>query len=277
MPFHPVSRYSSPAQSIRGAAGACNRRLPEVRLYFSPRARSCSCRAADHGHAAIEIPMPAIPRAAAIKYAGSRLVAADPLADGEAASPAPIASHRLHPARRFGRSPEAKHQTADENRGGNGSTPIRPRAKRRVPDEGCHRRRALLRNLPPGASRHKFQPEQNIKRAMPLVPRCEVRQLRRPHPEFQNYPFKRRTRIIYDHASHFGKHYPDLAKKDPAKSPPATCSACHNSNNDRRVMATAPFDRPAPPAISARSSARNGSAARKALPSSPYPASIWKR
>jgi hypothetical protein len=62
------------------------------------------------------------------------------------------------------------------------------------------------------------------------------------HPEFEAYPFKRRTRIIYDHASHFGKHYPDLAKKDPAKRAPATCSACHNSQNDRRVMATASFD-----------------------------------
>ena len=62
------------------------------------------------------------------------------------------------------------------------------------------------------------------------------------HPDFQNYPFERRTRIIYDHASHFGKHYPELAKKDPAKRSPSTCAACHNSNDDRRVMATAPFD-----------------------------------
>ncbi len=62
------------------------------------------------------------------------------------------------------------------------------------------------------------------------------------HPKFENYPFERRTRIIYDHASHFGKHYPELAKKDPAKRAPATCSTCHNSDNDRRVMATAPFD-----------------------------------
>lgn len=62
------------------------------------------------------------------------------------------------------------------------------------------------------------------------------------HPKFVNFPFERRTRIIYDHASHFGKHYPDLAKKDPAKNIPSTCSACHNSNNDRRVMATALFD-----------------------------------
>ena len=62
------------------------------------------------------------------------------------------------------------------------------------------------------------------------------------HPKFENYPFERRTRIIFDHASHFGKHYPELAKNDPAKSAPVTCSTCHNSNNDRRVMATAPFD-----------------------------------
>jgi hypothetical protein len=63
------------------------------------------------------------------------------------------------------------------------------------------------------------------------------------HPEFQNYPFRRRTRIIYDHASHFGKHYPEVAKKDPAKLVPENCSTCHNSNADRRVMDVAPFDR----------------------------------
>ena len=40
------------------------------------------------------------------------------------------------------------------------------------------------------------------------------------HPKFENYPFKRRTRIIYDHAGHFGKHYPELAKKDPAQAHP---------------------------------------------------------
>jgi hypothetical protein len=63
------------------------------------------------------------------------------------------------------------------------------------------------------------------------------------HPQFQNYPFRRRTRIIYDHASHFGKHYPEVAKKDPAKRIPENCSTCHNSNADRRVMDVAPFDR----------------------------------
>ena len=62
------------------------------------------------------------------------------------------------------------------------------------------------------------------------------------HPEFDDYPFKRRTRIIYDHAGHFGKHFPEVAKKDPAKRIPATCSTCHSSREDRRVMAVAPFE-----------------------------------
>src|SRR5262249_36740259 len=48
-------------------------------------------------------------------------------------------------------------------------------------------------------------------------------------PKFHNYPFERRTRIIYHHAGHFGKHFPEVAKKDPTKRIPATCSTCHNS------------------------------------------------
>jgi hypothetical protein len=62
------------------------------------------------------------------------------------------------------------------------------------------------------------------------------------HPEFENYPFKRRTRIIYDHDAHFRKHFPEVAKQDPARRIPATCSICHNSSVDKRVMAVAPFE-----------------------------------
>jgi hypothetical protein len=62
------------------------------------------------------------------------------------------------------------------------------------------------------------------------------------HPEFENYPFKRRTQIIYDHAGHFGKHYPEVAKKGLGKRIPSTCSSCHNSRADRRIMAVGPFD-----------------------------------
>ncbi len=64
----------------------------------------------------------------------------------------------------------------------------------------------------------------------------------RDHPKFDTYPFRTRTRIVYDHAGHFGKHYPELAKKDPAKRIPETCSTCHNSRDDKRIMTVAPFE-----------------------------------
>lgn len=63
------------------------------------------------------------------------------------------------------------------------------------------------------------------------------------HPQFESYPFKRRTKIIYDHAAHFGKHYPELAKKDPARRIPEACSTCHSSRMDKRVMAVEPFEK----------------------------------
>jgi hypothetical protein len=63
------------------------------------------------------------------------------------------------------------------------------------------------------------------------------------HPKFENYPFKQRTPIIYDHAGHFGKHFPEVAKKDPARRIPETCSTCHDSREDKRIMAVAPFEK----------------------------------
>lgn len=62
------------------------------------------------------------------------------------------------------------------------------------------------------------------------------------HPVFENYPFRRRTRIIYDHAGHFNKHYPEVAKKDATKSIPTTCASCHDSSTARQVMGVKPFD-----------------------------------
>lgn len=62
------------------------------------------------------------------------------------------------------------------------------------------------------------------------------------HPDFVDYPFNRRTRIVYDHAAHFGKHFPEVAKKDQAKRIPETCSSCHNSRDDKRIMGVARFE-----------------------------------
>ncbi len=63
------------------------------------------------------------------------------------------------------------------------------------------------------------------------------------HPKFfESYPFNRRTRITYDHAGHFGKHFPEVAKKHPTRRIPETCATCHNSREDKRVMGVAPFE-----------------------------------
>ncbi len=74
---------------------------------------------------------------------------------------------------------------------------------------------------------------------------CHVRKFDRfdgQHPQFDSYPFSRRTRIIYDHTAHFSKHFAAFSKNNPTKVVPTTCAACHNSNGERRLMAVAPFD-----------------------------------
>ncbi len=62
------------------------------------------------------------------------------------------------------------------------------------------------------------------------------------HPDFDSYPFKRRTRIFFDHSSHFGTHFPDLLKKPAlANSIPNECSNCHFVGSDNRQMDVKPF------------------------------------
>lgn len=62
------------------------------------------------------------------------------------------------------------------------------------------------------------------------------------HPTFDNYPFKRRTRLIYDHAGHFGKHFPETKARNPQAIIPNTCSSCHESQKEGRQMMVASFD-----------------------------------
>ncbi len=58
------------------------------------------------------------------------------------------------------------------------------------------------------------------------------------HPPFSNYPYKRRTRIAFDHTSHFGKHFLGEFKKDA----PTTCTACHQHDDAGRTMRTGNFE-----------------------------------
>lgn len=58
------------------------------------------------------------------------------------------------------------------------------------------------------------------------------------HPEFRNYPYKRRTRLIFDHAAHYNQHF---AKSD-AKLVPKECTSCHVVGPLGRVMAIGGFE-----------------------------------
>ena len=62
------------------------------------------------------------------------------------------------------------------------------------------------------------------------------------HPDFDSYPFRRRTRINFDHDSHFGKHFPEWkAKKTAQGGTPGVCADCHTSTLEKGHMRVKPF------------------------------------
>ncbi|MEP1930607.1 MAG: hypothetical protein ABJJ37_04940 [Roseibium sp.] len=62
------------------------------------------------------------------------------------------------------------------------------------------------------------------------------------HPSFKEYPFSRRTRIVFDHKSHFAKHFPKTRDtNDAAEAAPEYCSDCHVQGEDKKYMETGSF------------------------------------
>lgn len=59
------------------------------------------------------------------------------------------------------------------------------------------------------------------------------------HPEFTSYPYARRTRLEFDHVSHFQKHFTDL--RAPARGP-TSCAQCHETAMDGRRMMVKGFE-----------------------------------
>ena len=59
------------------------------------------------------------------------------------------------------------------------------------------------------------------------------------HPEFAGYPYERRTRLQFDHVSHFQKHFSDLRLPTPA---PTSCAQCHEPAADGRQMLVRGFE-----------------------------------
>lgn len=59
------------------------------------------------------------------------------------------------------------------------------------------------------------------------------------HPEFGDYPYARRTRIIFDHASHLQKHFQEPASQSKA---PASCLDCHVPGDAKGKMLVKGFE-----------------------------------
>ncbi|MFI4987079.1 MAG: hypothetical protein ACHQF3_06545 [Alphaproteobacteria bacterium] len=70
---------------------------------------------------------------------------------------------------------------------------------------------------------------------------CHVLQfasLSQGHPAFRAYPFHRRTRVIFDHAAHYDRHFP----KAKASAAQTECTSCHAIGPVGRIILVRSFD-----------------------------------
>lgn len=47
------------------------------------------------------------------------------------------------------------------------------------------------------------------------------------HPEFTDYPYERRTRLYFDHSTHYGRHFKLFKRIMPDGAAPESCRTCH--------------------------------------------------
>ncbi len=63
------------------------------------------------------------------------------------------------------------------------------------------------------------------------------------HPQFEDYPFDRRTRIAFNHKSHFGKHFPKTKEAaTPGQITPGVCADCHQPGPAQKYMEIRSFE-----------------------------------
>lgn len=62
------------------------------------------------------------------------------------------------------------------------------------------------------------------------------------HPPFSDYPWKRRTRIKFDHNSHLDKHFSGYQKQAPAFSNEHPCEECHTPISSGQQMSLKSFE-----------------------------------
>ena len=62
------------------------------------------------------------------------------------------------------------------------------------------------------------------------------------HPQFVQFPYRRRPRIIFDHQSHMTKHFPEATKAAVVgQAAPDGCADCHRLGVRQRLMVVKPF------------------------------------
>lgn len=61
------------------------------------------------------------------------------------------------------------------------------------------------------------------------------------HPEYSGFPYKRRTRIHFDHATHYGMHFANFKRIMPNGKAPESCEACHQPDPSNRTMPIVEF------------------------------------
>ena len=76
---------------------------------------------------------------------------------------------------------------------------------------------------------------------------CHAKQFHsfgRGHPDFGDFPHKRRTRIYFDHALHFQKYFAEaeFQRLMPDGAPPSSCTSCHAADPTGGMMRTRGFD-----------------------------------
>jgi hypothetical protein len=62
------------------------------------------------------------------------------------------------------------------------------------------------------------------------------------HPEFKQYPYKRNTRIIFDHTTHEKKYYYNKAGDKRLETAPESCLSCHHSDDNGIKMQQHSYD-----------------------------------
>ncbi len=61
------------------------------------------------------------------------------------------------------------------------------------------------------------------------------------HPEFSEFPYTRRTRIQFDHATHYGNHFVNFQRIMPEGRAPKSCQTCHKPDLSHQTLPLVDF------------------------------------